>query len=112
MSEKYQVEVTPQAEEQIFQIAWYIIEEFQAPETAAKVLDRLEKELNRLEYLPERILLLDEEPWHSRGIHKYVIGNYIAYFVISEPDRIVRVTSVVMEKMNQKKQLKKMEIPE
>ena len=76
------------------------------------MLDRLEKELNRLEYLPERILQLDEEPWHSRGIHKYVIGNYIAYFVISEPDKVVRVTSVVMEKMNQKKQLKKMEIPE
>ena len=43
----------------------------------------------------------------SRGLHKYVIGNYIVYFIIVEHDKIVRVMAVVPYKMDQEKQLKK-----
>ena len=48
MNKDYSIEVTPLAENQILQIAQYIIEEFQAPETALRVVDRIEQELSKL----------------------------------------------------------------
>lgn len=110
MAEEYNVELTTLAKKQIAQIAQYIITEFHAPETAIKVLDRLETELSKLDKLPERIPLTDIEPWRSRGIRKFVIGHYIAYFLISEPDMTVRITAVVLGKREQRSQLEFMDI--
>ena len=102
MNKDYSIEVTPLAENQILQIAQYIIEEFQAPETALRVVDKIE--------MPERIMLVSAEPWRSRGVHKYIMGSYIAYFIIDDENLIVRITAVVLDRMNQKKQLAKMEL--
>lgn len=110
MKKDYSVELTPLAENQILQIAQYIIEEFQAPETALRVVDRIEHELSKLKDMPERIVLVASEPWRSRGVHKYVMGSYIAYFIIDETNLTVRITAVVLDRMNQKKQLAKMEL--
>ena len=50
----------------------------------------------------------------SRGVVevyiKYVIGNYTVYFIIVEHDKIVRVMAVVPYKMDQEKQLKKIDL--
>ena len=110
MKKGYSVELTTLAEDQILQIAQYIIEEFQAPETAKRVVDKIESELSKLSEMPERIVLVASEPWRSRGVHKYVMGSYIAYFIINESERTVRITAVVLDRMNQKKQLSKMEL--
>ncbi len=110
MKKEYSVELTPLAENQIIQIAQYIIEEFQALETALRVVGKIECELSKLKDMPDRIVLVASEPWRSRGVHKYVIGNYIAYFIIDEADLTVRITAVVLDRMNQKKQLSKMEL--
>ena len=55
MKKGYSVELTTLAEDQILQIAQYIIEEFQAPETAKRVVDKIESELSKLSEMPERI---------------------------------------------------------
>ena len=107
MSKKYKVELTTLAQEQLLQIAEYIRDELLAPDAAKRTLDRLETEISKLDTMPERIVLVDSEPWNSRGIHKYVIGNYIAYFVIV-PDATVRVTAVCLGRRDQKKQLELM----
>lgn len=110
MNKDYSIEETPLAENQILQIGQYIIEEFQAPETALRVVDRIEQELSKLKEMPERIVLVASEPWRSRGVHKYIMGSYIAYFIIDDENLIVRITAVVLDRMNQKKQLAKMEL--
>lgn len=109
MGKKYEVEITTLAQEQILQIAQYIRNELQAPITAERFVDYLEAEIAKLETMPERVVLVEEEPWHSRGVHKYIIGHYIAYFVI-ETEGTVSVTAVVLDRRNQKKQLKKMQL--
>lgn len=35
----------------------------------------LENEINTLSKLSKCIILVEEEPWHSKGIHKMVIKN-------------------------------------
>lgn len=111
MSKKYKVEMTPLAGKQLLQIAEYIRDELQVPDAAKRTINYLEAELSKLETMPERVVLIDMEPWRSRGVHKYVIGNYIAYFVILQ-EGIVRVTAVCLGRHDQKKQLKDMKTGE
>jgi len=82
----------------------------QAPETALSVGYRIETDLSKLNEMPERIVLVASEPWRSRGVHKYIMGSYIAYFIIDDENLIVRITAVVLDRMNQKKQLANMEL--
>lgn len=111
MSKKYKVEMTPLVAKQLLQIAEYIRDELQAPDAAKRTIDYLEMELSKLDTMPERVVLIDMEPWRSRGVHKYVMGNYIAYFVIMQ-ENIVRVTAVCLGRQDQKKQLRDMKISE
>lgn len=107
MGKKYKVELTELAQEQILQIARYVSDELHAPDTANKLVDKLETEISKLETMPQRIVLVDREPWHSRGVHKFIIDEHIAYFIIIEPKAVVRVIAVVLGRMDQIKQLEK-----
>lgn len=83
---------------------------FKSPLSADRFIDKIEGEISKLDTNPDRIVLVEKEPWRSRGLHKYVIGNYIVYFIIVEHDKIVRVMAVVPYKMDQEKQLKKIDL--
>ena len=91
-------------------IAQYIRDEFKSPLSADRFIDKIEGEISKLDTNPDRIVLVEKEPWRSRGLHKYVIGNYNVYFIIVEHDKIVRVMAVVPYKMDQEKQLKKIDL--
>lgn len=106
----YSINITQFAENQLRDIKNYIVNELHAPEHANHFLDLLENEINTLSQLPQRIALVDEEPWHSEGIHKMVIKNFILYFWIDEVKMIVQVIAVVYKKRNQVKQLLKMNL--
>lgn len=71
MPEKYAVKLTSQAQEQLAEITRYIANTLQAPAAALKMLDTLEEKIASLDQFPERIPLTAEEPWRSRGIHKF-----------------------------------------
>lgn len=110
MGKGYRVELTTLAREQILQIAHYIKDDLQAPETAEKFVDYLQTEIAKLDTMPERVVLVDEEPWHSRGVHKYIMGHYIAYFIVIKPAGIVRVIAVVLDRRDQHRQLDSLEL--
>ena len=42
--------------------------ELKSPETASGQLDRLEKNILDLDFMPDRFRLYEKEPWHSRGL--------------------------------------------
>ena len=56
---------------------------FKSPLSADRFIDKIEGEISKLDTNPDRIVLVEKEPWRSRGLHKYVIGNYIVYFINS-----------------------------
>ena len=109
MGKKCTVELTALAQEQILQIGEYIRDELQAPDAAMRLIDYIEGEISMLEDMPERIVFVDSEPWHSRGVHKYVIGKYLAYFIILS-ENTVRVTAACLGKRDQKKQLEQIDM--
>ena len=104
----YCVKITEQAQEQLREIYSYIALQLQSPNTALKMLDVLEKEISSLSYFPNRIALTEEEPWHSKGIHKMPVKNYLVYFWIDDVRKTVQITAVVYGRSEQKTQLSQM----
>ena len=80
MPEKYTVKLTRQAEEQLREIVEYIRFTLQAPNTASKMLDTLAEEIYSLDQFPYRAPLTEEEPWHSQGVHRISVKNFLVYF--------------------------------
>lgn len=110
MDKTYTVKITSQAEEQMQEIVHYISRELKAPEAALHLLDALEKSFTSLTHFPQRVALINEEPWYTNGIHRLPIKNFLVYFWIDEDNLRVQVTAVIYEKRNQLHQLSQMDI--
>lgn len=107
---EYEVKITPYALRQMREVVRYISTTLQSPENAAHWLDTIKAELASLFSMPARIPLTEEEPWHSQGIHKMVVKNFLVYFWIDTDNLRVWVTAVVYGRRNQRRQLEQMEM--
>ena len=67
---RYEVKLTLQAIKQIEEILQYISKVQFVPETAQKWADVLQKEMAKLEFMPLRYPLTEEEPWHTKKFTK------------------------------------------
>ncbi|WP_042356936.1 type II toxin-antitoxin system RelE/ParE family toxin [Bacillus rubiinfantis] len=110
MAETYAVKITTQAEEQMQEITRYIASELKAPDAALRLLDALEDAISSLSDFPQRVALTEEEPWHSYGIRKMPVKNFLVYFWIDEDHLKVQVTAVVYGKRDQIRQLSQMDM--
>lgn len=112
MSKNYEVKITKQAQEQMREIVHYISHELFAPDAAVNLLNHLENSINSLSEMPERMSLVEEEPWCTEGVRKVVVKNFLVYFWIDKVNMKVHITAVVYGKRNQVKQLLKMDFKE
>ena len=71
------------------------------PETARKWADTLQSEIAKLDFMPTRYPLTEEEPWHTKGIHKMTFKNFLVYYLIDEKKEVVWVTVVVYGRRDQ-----------
>jgi toxin ParE1/3/4 len=91
----YRVTLTPQATGQIQQTMLYIAQTLQAPQTAKHWADLLYHKIAGLRFMPARHPLTEEEPWHTKGIHKMPVKNFLIYYLIDEKSKSVIVTAVI-----------------
>ena len=105
----YEVRTTRQVEEQMAEIVHYLSRELLEPQLANALLTALENSMASLSTLPQRALLVAEEPWHSRGIRRLLCKNFLIYFSIEEAARRVVILGVVYARRNQLHQLKNLD---
>ena len=110
MHKTYIVKITSQAEEQIHEIIHYIAYELKSPDAALHLLDTLENSFESLTRFPQRVALIDEEPWHTNGVHRFPVKNFLVYFWIDEETMTVQVIAIIYEKRDQLHQLSQMDI--
>lgn len=110
MTKTYIVKITTQAQGQMREIIHYIASELKTPDAALHLLNALENAIVSLSHFPHRASLTDEEPWHSNGIHRLPVKNFLIYFWIDEHNLKVQITAIVYEKRNQVSQLSKMDM--
>ena len=76
----------------------YIAFRLHAPENALRQYQRIADQILKLEYMPERFKILDEEPEHSKSIRRMIVDNYSVLFV--SQDDFVKVVSVLYTPSN------------
>ena len=108
MTGKYEVKVSKEEIEQMKEIAECITWEILAPDAANKLLDEMENTISSLAEMPNRMSLVDEEPWRSEGIRKVIVKNFLIYFWTDDENRTVQVIAVIYGKRDQIEQLRKL----
>lgn len=84
MSQRYLVRIEGEAEADLYAIYRYIAETLKEPRIAANIYQKIKTAILELSHMPERIKLMDDEPWHSRGFRKLIVGSYAAIFFVEE----------------------------
>lgn len=110
MPERYTVRITQPAQQQLREIADYIRFTLQAPNTAIKMLDMLAEKILSLDQFPNRVPLTEEEPWHSQGVHKLPVKNFLVYFWVDEETEQVHVIGVIYGRRDQRHQLSNLDV--
>lgn len=108
--DEYKVKITSQANMQMLEIFSYIRDALKDPFAASRLLSEIEKSILSLRNMPKRVSLAGEEPWHSYGIHKMPVKNFIVYFWVNDEQKEVHVTAVIYGKRDQLEQLRQMDI--
>lgn len=98
---QYEVKLTSQAIGQIEEIVQYISKILLVPETARKWAYTLQNEISKLNYMPSRYSLTEEEPWYTKGIHKMPFRNFLVYYLIDEDKKVVWITAVIYGQRDQ-----------
>lgn len=91
---EWKVVLTPEFKQEFRNIYAYIAEVLLVPETAKKQVVRILDEVERLNEMPQKFALVEKEPWHSRGLRKLVVDNYIVFYMPNEKTSEVIVLHV------------------
>lgn len=78
---EYSVVLSDQAKEDVSEIYEYILNVLKSEINAESVLNRLYSAMNELSYMAESYHLYPNEPWNSKGIHYFSVGNYSIFYV-------------------------------
>ena len=104
----YKVKLTDHAVAQLQEAVIYISKVLQASTVAKHWAARIKKELASLSTMPARYPLTEEEPWHTEGIHKMSVENFLVYYWIEEAKKIVWITAIVYARRDQLRVLREM----
>ena len=106
MSERYELIILPEAQQDIRSIVLYIAQELYAPQAALDLQDEFHEQIQTLAEMPRRIKNIDDEPWGSKGIRKIRVRNYYIYFLVDDEEMAVKVNAVIYIGRDQGKQMK------
>ena len=103
---KYEIKITEQAESDIRGIYNYIAAGLLAPKTAGNLLDKLEKSISELCFMPSRFRKYGSELWQSRGLRIMPVENFAVFYIADKKEKIVTIIRVMYAGRNIEKQLK------
>lgn len=95
---KFKVIYSERALSDLRNIHRYIAVDLLMPEVAQKTCDNIMAKIESLDELPNRCSLYEKEPWHSRGLRKLFIDNYIAFYLPMEKQGQVLVVTIMYGK--------------
>ncbi len=101
----YSVYYTKQAEEDLRDIYEYIAYTLLVPETAKNLVGKIMKEVSELNEMPLRFPLYKNEPWKSKGLRCFSVGNYMIFYLPIEDKNIVSVIRIMYGGRDVSKQL-------
>ena len=93
MSE-WKVLLTPEFQQEIWDIYSYIAYTLLVPDTAVKQIERIMYAVESLKNMPLRYSLYEKEPWRSRGLRKLTVDNFIVFYLPNQSAQAVVIFHV------------------
>lgn len=103
----YEVIMMPDAIANLIELRNYIANVLLAPDIARDYIQHIREEVSSLEQMPNRHILVEDEPWRSRGVRRMNVKNFIIYYRIDEVRMQVYILNVIYNKRNQLRALSK-----
>ena len=91
----YQVNITDEAARDLRAIFEYIAFELLSVENAENQLNRLQKEIQSLDEMPERYRRYEVEPWYSLGVRRFSVDNYCVFYLPNQETQVVDIIRVL-----------------
>ena len=95
MSEKYKIELSIKAKEDIKSIVLYIKNNLNEPSIANKYAKTIKEEIKTLEYSPKKFAIIDDDLIKDLEIRKLNIKNYLAFYRVNEKEKVVNVERIL-----------------
>ena len=81
---EWKIKVTPEAQEDIYDIHSYIANVLLAPSAAERQTRKILDAIRSLNIMPMRYPLYEKEPWNSRGLRKMVVDKFLVFYLTNE----------------------------
>ena len=107
---EYEVRITLQAQAHLREIRDYIAQELLAPEAAKSTVQRLGTVMASLSQMPNRVPLIEEEPWRSEGVRFKAVRNFLIYFWVNEAEKTVQIIAVIYARRDQTSVLSQLDL--
>ena len=101
----YKIEVSDSANNDLDAILTYITVDLASPMAASNFVDELEDKYDKLEEHPFMYELSRNERLARMGYRRFVIGNYVALYLIDEKKQIVTIMRIFYGKRDYEKHI-------
>lgn len=98
--ERYMVDISEPAENDLRDIVRYISAQLSAPITALKMMDIIEEAIGGLAVIPQKYPSIVDERLAMLGYHKLLVKNYIVFFTIDEKLKVVDIERILYARRN------------
>lgn len=96
----YSLKFTPKASEDLEQIYGYVSEKLFNNTAANNLLEKIEVGIINLKNFPYSGSFVSDELLKSKGYRKLIIENYIAFYLINEPEKQVVIMRIIYGAQN------------
>lgn len=102
---KYNLYVAIQAKSDIRNIYEYIAFKLQAPQSAINQINRIEKAILSLDFMPFRFKLYEKEPWKLKGLRIMPVDKFVVLYIPDKNKSLVTILRVMYSGRDIDKQL-------
>lgn len=101
----YDILYSEQSRTDLIEIYEYIAFQLMEPQIAANIYQSITSSIRLLERLPLRNALIDHEPWHSKGLRKMPVKNYLVFYTVDDAKNMIQIIRILYGARNIEKQL-------
>jgi addiction module RelE/StbE family toxin len=94
----YRVEISEEAEVDMWKISDYISNEIHSLQSAINLMREIRKQIKSLNTMPKRYALVSDDELAKRGLRLIPVKNYLVFYTVDEQQKKVSITSVMYNK--------------